>query len=131
MTPKLNGIDHIHLYVSNRDAAEKWYEEFMGMKRIEALTSSVAERGPLILSDADAVIQFAVFEQKERAGVKAVAFRATGDEYLAWKSHLERNGLELRVADHKRTYSLYFSDPDQNIYEITTHDHEFVRKRLR
>ncbi len=37
MTPKLNGIDHVHVYIANWSDAEDWYETVLGFKRVEAL----------------------------------------------------------------------------------------------
>ncbi|WP_176491141.1 MULTISPECIES: VOC family protein [Microbulbifer] len=30
MPPKLSGIDHVHIYVSDRPAAHHWYQEVLG-----------------------------------------------------------------------------------------------------
>jgi catechol-2,3-dioxygenase len=62
--------------------------------------------------------------------ISAIAFGATGEEFLAWKAHLENQGLELRIADHKLAYSLYFSDPWGNYHEITTYERDHVAKQL-
>ncbi len=37
MTPKLNGIDHVHVYVANWNDAEEWYQTILGFKRVDAL----------------------------------------------------------------------------------------------
>jgi len=38
MTPRLIGIDHVHIYVGNWGEAEKWYQVVLGFTRVEALT---------------------------------------------------------------------------------------------
>jgi len=30
MTPKLNGIDHVHVYVASWSDAEEWYQTVLG-----------------------------------------------------------------------------------------------------
>ena len=35
------------------------------------------------------------------------------------------------MTDHKLAISLYFNDPDRNMHEITTYDHDYVRARLK
>ena len=37
MTPKLSGIDHVHVYVSSWQEAEEWYKNVLGFKRVDAL----------------------------------------------------------------------------------------------
>ncbi len=37
MTPKLNGIDHVHVYVANWNDAEKWYQTILGFISVDAL----------------------------------------------------------------------------------------------
>jgi catechol 2,3-dioxygenase-like lactoylglutathione lyase family enzyme len=39
MAPKLTGIDHIHVFVSDRVAAEDWYRRVLGLARAPALES--------------------------------------------------------------------------------------------
>ena len=60
----------------------------------------------------------------------AIAFGASGEEFLAWKAHLEGHGLDLRISDHDLAYSLYFSDPWRNLHEITTYERDYVAERL-
>lgn len=130
MTPKLKGFDHVHVYVRSWDDAEEWYGKILGFKRVEALMPWAVEGGPLTLEDPAGNVHLALFEREDRSGSTAIAFGATGEEFLAWKKHLEGYGLELRVTDHELAYSLYFNDPDQNMHEITTYEHDHVRQRL-
>lgn len=130
MMPKLSGIDHVHVYVENRERAAKWYEEVLGFTVVEALRFWATPGGPLTIEDAGGNVHLALFERDEHDGSSAIAFGASGEEFLEWKSRLEKHGLELRVADHTAAFSLYFNDPDDNTHEITTYDHEFVRSRL-
>ena len=126
MTPKLNGIDHVHVYVSSLIEAERWYQEVLGFERVESLMSWAVDGGPLTLQDPGEKVHLALFERPETKGSSAIAFGASGKDFLAWKSLLESKGLELRVTDHKLAYSLYFDDPDKNLHEITTYDRDFV-----
>ena len=130
MTPKLTGIDHVHVYVSSWNRAEAWYGEVLGFRRVESLMAWAAPGGPLTLEDPSGSVHVALFEREGHEGDTAIAFGATGDEFLAWKTHLESHGLELRVTDHKLAYSLYFHDPDNNMHEITTYDRDYVAERL-
>lgn len=130
MTPKLNGIDHIHVYVAKWEDAEKWYEDVLAFTRVEALMPWAVKGGPLTLENPDGNIHLALFERDNHPGSTAIAFGTSGEEFLAWKTHLEGKGLDLRITDHKLAYSLYFNDPDQNMHEITTYDRDYVAERL-
>lgn len=129
MTPKLNGIDHVHIYVSDRQEAEAWYGSVLGFKRVEALMSWAVENGPLTLEDAVGNIHLALFES-DAGPDSTIAFGASGEEFLKWMSHLESHDIELRLADHALAWSLYFNDPFANYHEITTYDYDFVAARL-
>lgn len=130
MTPTVSGIDHVHIYVANWDAGEQWYEEILGFKRVEKFMVWAVKGGPLTLENPEGNIHLALFEREDHPNTSAIAFGASGENFLAWKSHLQSHDLELRVTDHNLAYSLYFSDPWGNLHEITTYDHDFVREQL-
>ena len=130
MTPKLNGIDHVHIYVADWGEAEDWYETVLGFKRVDALMAWAVKNGPLTLENPEGKIHLALFERDSLPDSSVIAFGASGEEFLAWKAHLEGHSLELRLTDHKLAYSLYFSDPWGNLHEITTNERDHVAKQL-
>ena len=130
MAPKLRGIDHIHIYVTAWDEAEDWYRSVLGFERVDALMAWAVPGGPRTLAKPGSDIHLALFENDDHPNTSAIAFGATGEEFLAWKEHLETHGLELRIADHKLAWSLYFNDPYGNMHEITTYDIEHVGRQL-
>jgi len=130
MTPKLNGIDHVHVYVANWGEAEDWYETVLGFKRVEALMAWAVKDGPLTLENPEGNIHLALFEKDSHPDTSVIAFGASGEEFMAWKAHLEGHDLELRLADHKLAYSMYFSDLWGNLYEITTNERDHVAEQL-
>lgn len=130
MTPDLNGIDHIHVYVEDRTQAVIWYENVLGFTPVEALKSWAVDGGPLTIGNAGGTVHLALFEKPDHDEGATIAFSTGGNALLAWKTHLESKGIYLTVSDHDLSYSLYFQDPDGNKYEITTYDHDLVRARL-
>lgn len=130
MIPRLNGFDHIHVYVADRKRSEDWYAEILGLRRAEALMPWAVNGGPLTLENPEGSVHLALFERANPGGSTAIAFGASGEAFLAWKDHLESKGLDLRIADHSMAFSMYFHDPDRNTHEITTYDHDLVRERL-
>ncbi len=130
MTPKLAGVDHLHIQVSSWKEAEKWYSEALNLKRVEALMPWAVRNGPLTIENPESTVHLALFEAKKPKPTNVIALGALGEEFLSWIKHLESLGLKLRVVDHKLAYSMYFRDPWKNNHEITTYDHEFVREQL-
>lgn len=130
MTPKLNGVDHLHVNVGSWNEAEDWYRSVLNFKRVDALMDWAVKNGPLTVENTEGTIHLALFESDNPESTNVIAFGASGHEFLSWKTHLENHGLELRVTDHKLAYSLYFTDPWQNNHEITTYDRDFVAGKL-
>lgn len=126
MPPKLTGIDHVHVYVPDRDEAAKWYEDVLGFTAVELFKVWADETGPLTLEDSTGKVHIALFQRADFAVSTNIAFGARGAEFLEWKSFLEARGLEVRCSDHALAWSIYFNDPYGNMHEITTYDHEFV-----
>ena len=136
MMPKLDGIDHIHLYVADRAAAEAWYQSVLGFTRVEALMAWAVENGPLTIENPEKTIHLALFEKQDHElqttakNMTTMAFGASGEAFLAWKAQLENQGLKLRITDHELAYSLYFTDPWHNLHEITTYERDYVAQHL-
>ena len=126
MTPKLTGVDHLHVNVGSWAEAEEWYRSVLNFERIDALMAWAVKNGPLTIENPEGTVHLALFESDDPVTTNVIAFGATGDEFLNWKAHLENLGLEFRITDHKMAYSLYFNDPWQNNHEITTYERDYV-----
>jgi len=129
MTPALRGIDHVHVYVSSWQEAEEWYKKVLGFTRVEGLMVWAVKGGPLMLENPEGNVHLALFES-DQSPTTTIAFGTSGQEFLAWKAHLESHSIELRVADHQLAWSMYFSDPFGNYHEITTYDCDIVSRQL-
>lgn len=131
MPPKLSGIDHIHLYVPNREEAAEWYKNTLGFTIVESLRFwAENDQGPLTIADPTGKIHLALFQRQEYTPLTAIAFGADGKDFLQWKTYLEEQDLLDRLADHKVAWSLYFKDPYGNSHEITTYQHDYVASQL-
>ncbi len=126
----LSGIDHIHVYVPDREQAARWFEELLGFKVEESLRVWATENGPLTIGDDAGKIHLALFQRSEFTPSTAIAFGADAQNFLQWKRRLEERGILDRCADHDLAWSLYFHDPYKNMYEITTYDHAAVSEVL-
>ena len=131
MFPKLDGIDHIHVYVANREKAAQWYKEMLGFRLTEAFAFWAEDpNGPLTIEDASGRIHLALFKRDDFEPSTAIAFGAGGKQFLQWKSLLDKAGILLRCSDHAKSWSLYFYDLDRNMHEITTYQYDYVAARL-
>ena len=130
MLPALLGIDHIHLYVPNKKEAVNWYRDNLNFHIVEELESWNTPGGPLTIADESNQIHLALFEREEFTPSTAIAFKTTGNGFLAWKTHLEKLNILERCTNHHLAWSVYFRDPWGNFHEITTYDTEVVKSQL-
>lgn len=131
MPPKLHRLDHVHVYVRDREKAAAWYQKVLGF----TITQEYAfwaedQQGPLTIEDSSGAIHLALFQREESKPGTSIAFGTDAAEFLAWKKYLESQQLLVRCSDHDAAWSLYFHDLDKNMHEITTYDHQQVREVL-
>lgn len=131
MAPEILAFDHIHIYVSNRDAAEAWYREVLGFTRTRELEVWAIDGGPLTLQNPRGTVHLALFEGPAQPCRSTIALSISGQDFPAWKSHLEKStGCSPEIEDHGLSISLYFSDPDGNPFELTTYECEDAREGI-
>lgn len=129
-------IDHVELYVSEREAATEWYSRVLGLHVLDEFREWASGGGPLILSGDNGDTKLALFEGSPRGDREAVshgrvAFRVGGDEFADFLDRVDELDLAAvdgdpvepdDVVDHGLSHSLYFADPDGNALEVTTYD---------
>ena len=131
MPPLLESIDHIHVFVSDRAAAERWYATVMGFERVRDLEFWAADGGPLTIADRSGTIHLALFERPAQACRSTIALGVDATQFLAWRTHLARIfEREVEAVDHQVSWSLYFADLDGNPFEITSYDYATLATKL-
>ncbi len=130
-TPKLKGIDHFHLYVDDKQQAVDWYQKMLGFRVVDSMLMWNEGNGPLTIEDTSGKIHLALFKRTDQAPCTSIAFAATGKEFLNWQEYLTHYDLNLRIADHQITWSMYFKDPFENMHEITTSEYNYVAERIK
>ncbi|MCE9658453.1 MAG: VOC family protein [Burkholderiales bacterium] len=124
MAPELDRIDHIHVFVADRAAAERWYGRVLGLSRLAPLEFWAADGGPLTLGNASGSIHLALFERPAAKCRSTIALGTSAEGLLAWRRHLAAAlGKTVELVDHQVSWSIYFEDPDGNPFEVTTYDH--------
>lgn len=114
----INKIDHVHIYVNNIDAAEKWYSDVLGLSRISEFKSWAVDGGPLTIGNSD--VHLALFTGS-KSNSNIVALKVELEEFSFVQAHLDVSGVKYIYADHDMSISVYFQDPDGNKYEITAY----------
>lgn len=129
--PALERIDHVHVFVADRAASEKWYASVMNFHRAAGLESWAAGGGPLTIGNPEGTIHLALFERPAEKCRSTIALGTSAAEFLAWRTHLGRVlGSPVEAVDHALSWSLYFSDPDANPFEITSYDYASLASQL-
>jgi catechol 2,3-dioxygenase-like lactoylglutathione lyase family enzyme len=137
---RVGQIDHVHVYVADRRAAARWYADVLGLEVHQDIDGD-DDGGPLVVSSDGGSTSLALFKSKPGAArtPTTVAFRVAGGGFLDFLGRLGSlrvdggNGRTLApsdLVDHDYCFSIYFSDPDGNPYELTTYDYDDVRARL-
>jgi catechol 2,3-dioxygenase-like lactoylglutathione lyase family enzyme len=137
---RVDGLDHVHVYVRDRAEAAKWYGSVLGFRREPRFGSWAREvGGPLTLTAGDGLTHLALFEDIKRAGkATTVALRVDGESFFSFhkrSAHLplfdkRRRPSAPRLQDHSLSLSLYFNDRDGNPIELTTYEADLVRARV-
>ncbi|MEQ8675794.1 MAG: VOC family protein [Aggregatilineales bacterium] len=139
---KVQQIDHIELNVTDLYQAAAWYKKVFGLEVINERWADVG--GPLFVSSDSGSTNLALFEgdipgDRKLVGDFRVAFRVDGEGFLAF---LERAGaLQLKTrdggflsaddyVDHDESWSVYFTDPYGNRFEITSYDYDIIKHAL-
>lgn len=137
-------IDHIEVFVPDREEAAAWYQKALGIAVAQPYRFWAAEGGPLMLTTPDAGTKIALFRgtpqgDGEVRGLRRLAFRVDGNRFLAFLDGTGGTALaecveqpinRAAAVDHTKSWSVYFSDPWGTLLEITTYDYEQVQQAL-
>ena len=116
------------LYVDDLDSAEEFYRQVLGLE----LYSRSVGRHVFFRCGEQFFLLFNAMET--RKGDKAPAHGAIGeghvgfwmepDDSVAWREHLERNGvtIEHEVKSPNGLFAIYFRDPSGNGVELVTRE---------
>ena len=123
---KLQNIDHIHVFVSDRHKALDWYNNIFGLKPSEEMVV-LPESGPLMIRNNEGKINIALFKGEPKDNHAVIAFKVSGEEFITCHKTINYSLIEdLEVVDHDIQFSIYFEDPFGNPYEITSYDYDML-----
>ncbi len=137
-------IDHVELFVPDREEAAAWYQRTLGLTIVEEFRHWAVPKGPLMISTQNAQTKLALFVgepmvNKPTAGFHITAFRVNGEKFIQFLNRLGdypvygNEGEQLTwkdVRNHGKAFSIYFCDPWGHRLEVTTYDYEYVKNKL-
>jgi catechol 2,3-dioxygenase-like lactoylglutathione lyase family enzyme len=126
MKPKLQNIDHIHVFVPDREDALDWYSNILGLKPSEEIIV-LPESGPLMIRNNEENINIALFKGTPKDNKAVIAFKVSGEEFINCHNKINDSLTKnIEIVDHDIQFSIYFEDPFGNPYEITSYDYDML-----
>ncbi|MBI4748785.1 MAG: VOC family protein [Acidobacteria bacterium] len=116
----LQHIDHIAFTVKDLEVSARWYQDVLGLERHQPSS----EPYPIdMISGNTAIALFpAKADQQVTRPTWHVAFRADRANYDRAQVVLKERGIPFDIQDHGYSVSLYLTDPDGHVVEITTYE---------
>ena len=120
----LEQIDHVALRCASVEASKDWYVRTLGLEHVfQGHGGGV----PIILRLGSTFLTLFPQKANEKPAANGRAWHlalraATYADFLAAQSELKAKGVSFQFQDHEISRSIYFSDPDGYLLEITTYD---------
>jgi len=122
---RLQRLDHVSLNVSDRWRSISWYREVLGLEQRGEPTQ---DDEPVFMGEFGTCVALfqarapAVVREHESVGLRHVAFTVGKEDLGRAQARLRERGVDFRPEDHGNARSVYFSDPDANVIELTTYE---------
>ena len=122
---KINHLDHVAITVKDLETSARWYEEVLGLKRVQP---EAWQPYPIfMLAGTTGVAIFPASQQEpfeegknSRIKIDHFAFNVDLSNFQKAIARYESLGLEYAVKDHQYFHSVYTLDPDGHEVELTT-----------
>lgn len=123
---RVERLDHVSLNVSDRPRSIAWYRDVLGLAPRNEPTR---DDWPVFMGEFGACV--ALFQAEsgtnggagyESVGLRHVAFMVGENDLERAQAHLTESGVEFRFEHHGNAHSVYLTDPDGNVIELTTYE---------
>ncbi|MGG4608533.1 VOC family protein [Providencia sp. Me31A] len=118
---KLIAIDHVHVYVDDLNEAVKWYKDILFFEVTSKFKVWFDQGGPLVINNND--VHLSLFKRTTQNIGNTIAFSVDKPTLIGFIEHLSSCNIPNSIVDHEVSISIYFTDPYENKYEITTYEH--------
>lgn len=120
--PRIAGILETCLYVEDLDRAARFYEEILGLERMNVFEPQ--RLIPMIAPGPNLLLLFkrGASPDHDSSGRQHLAFSIAAADFEAWEQRLTAHGIAI---EEKKRWerggaSLYFRDPDGHLLELAT-----------
>ena len=124
MSFRLERLDHVSLNVRDREVSIAWYADVLGLEqrnvpRQDDWPVFMGAFGACIALFQAAVVSPA--RDGESTGLRHVAFAVGKGDLEYAQAHLRERRIDFRFEDHGNAHSIYLTDPDGNVVELTSY----------
>ncbi|MBX3680338.1 MAG: VOC family protein [Rhodocyclaceae bacterium] len=141
---RMGRLDHVHIRVPDREAAAKWYAEYLGFEPVQKFDfwAEGFEGGPLQISADGGKTMLALFEASDghpmAPQITGVAFSVDAESFTAFARSLPNginspSGQPLQindVVDFDMCWAYNFADPWGNNFELNCYEYEQIQGEL-
>ena len=118
-------LDHVAIRVTDLKASAKWYEEVLGLKKVQ-----LPEWGDFpifMLANKSGIALFPANTKDKEIDTKSkniridhFAFNVNKENFEKAKKRYTELNLDFNIQDHHYFHSIYTKDPDNHTVELTT-----------
>jgi catechol 2,3-dioxygenase-like lactoylglutathione lyase family enzyme len=141
---RMGRLDHVHIRVSDREAAAKWYADYLGFEPVEKFEfwAKGFDGGPLQISADGGQTMLALFEASDGHPMvpqtTGVAFSVDAESFMTFARSLP-NGISSPlgkpllindVVDFDMCWAYNFADPWGNNFELNCYEYERIKADL-
>lgn len=123
---RLQGLDHVALFVQDVHRCAAWYRDVLGLERRHE--EAWGDFPIVMVADGSGVALFPAAAEPIARGARApgafahVAFRVDARGMREAKEELRARGVPFAEQDHVIARSIYVADPDGHEVELTTYE---------
>ncbi len=117
-------IDHVALVVRDLQTSKRWYGEMFGFESLESSPTSPYVGNESVKLALLQIAEGSTFTPAVSQGARAChfAFGADRSTFEAYRSRLNDLNVPYEELTHSDSQSIYFSDPDGYMIEVTTYE---------
>jgi catechol 2,3-dioxygenase-like lactoylglutathione lyase family enzyme len=117
---RIDGFDHVAIHVKDVEASVAWYMDVLGLKR--RFEEEWGSHPAIVCAGESCVAMFPAQDGDAHEAIDHFAFRVDRVNFERAQEAFRKRGMEFRFADHAASHSVYVSDPDGHMIEITTYE---------